>query len=107
MFEPKGLSARIFKERYAINAEESWQEACMRLASFVAAAENNGKIKPTRDKFYEELSENRFCPGGRIWYGSGRPKGQLLNCFVLPTADSREGWGDAVRDSIIVSGTGG
>ncbi len=46
-------------------------------------------------------------PGGRIWYGSGRPKAQLLNCFVLPTEDSREGWGQTLSDVIVVSGTGG
>ena len=46
-------------------------------------------------------------PGGRIWYGSGRAKGQLLNCFVVPTDDSREGWGQTVKDMLIISGTGG
>jgi ribonucleoside-diphosphate reductase alpha chain len=46
-------------------------------------------------------------PGGRIWYGSGRPRGQLLNCFVVPTSDSREGWGKTIHDVIVVSGMGG
>lgn len=108
MFIPAGLSERIFKERYAINDEETWEDACMRVATVVSCMENSlDKSKDTKQKFFEELSSNRFCPGGRIWYGSSRPKGQLLNCFVVPTTDSREGWGDAVRDSIIVSGTGG
>jgi ribonucleoside-diphosphate reductase alpha chain len=46
-------------------------------------------------------------PGGRIWYGSGRPRAQLLNCFVVPTHDSREGWGKTISDVIVVSGMGG
>lgn len=104
MLQLKGLSERIFKERYAINENETWEDACLRVSSVVSYAESNNSIK---EKFFEELKENRFCPAGRIWYGSGRPKGQMLNCFVVPTSDSREGWGDTVRDSIIVSGTGG
>ena len=40
-------------------------------------------------------------------HGGGRAKGQLLNCFVVPTADSREGWAKAVSDMLIISGTGG
>jgi ribonucleoside-diphosphate reductase alpha chain len=46
-------------------------------------------------------------PGGRIWYGCGRPVPQLLNCYVLPTEDSREGWAKMVGDNIIISGMGG
>ncbi len=46
-------------------------------------------------------------PGGRIWYGSGRARGQLLNCFVIPTGDSREGWGKTLYDTVVIAGTGG
>jgi len=31
----------------------------------------------------------------------------MLNCFVVGTSDSREGWGKTVSDSIVISGTGG
>jgi len=107
MGERSEFSERIFNERYAINHEETWEEACRRLARIVASAEVNGKVKEFEEFFYNELVNNRFMPGGRIWYGSGRPKGQLLNCFVTPTDDSREGWGQTVKESIIISGTGG
>src|SRR6185369_6748816 len=53
------------------------------------------------------LLENRLMPGGRIWYGSGRARGQLLNCFVIPTSDSREGWGKTLYDTVVIAGTGG
>ncbi len=46
-------------------------------------------------------------PGGRIWYGCGRPVAQLNNCFVIPTEDSREGWARMVGHNIIIAGTGG
>ena len=34
-------------------------------------------------------------------------KDSSLNCFVVPTDDSREGWGQTVKDMLIISGTGG
>jgi len=103
-FEPTGLGATIFSDRYAREPEETWPEACDRVARHVAQAEDNGKVKQYTERFYEQLASGRFSPGGRIWYGSGRPKAQLLNCFVVPTGDSREAWGKTASDTIIISG---
>ena len=107
VYEPTGLSKTIFKERYTIYPDETWVEASRRISRHVASAEDNGHKPVTEDLFYEEIVENRFMPGGRIWYGSGRPRAQLLNCFVVPTSDSREGWGKTISDVIVVSGMGG
>jgi len=106
-YQPVGLSETIFKERYTIHPEETWEEASRRLSKHVASAEVNGNRPIVEEAFYEEIVENRFMPGGRIWYGSGRPRGQLLNCFVVPTNDSREGWGTTIHDVIVISGMGG
>lgn len=107
MFEPSNNGKEIFFKRYTIHEGETWEEACDRVASFIASAEDGEKRQVYKQKFKELLQENLFMPGGRIWYGSGRPRGQLLNCFVVPTQDSREGWGKAVSDVIVISGTGG
>ena len=106
IYEPKGFAETIFKQRYAIKEDETYLEACQRVAGHVAQAEN-GKRDKWYERFVEVMSENRFIPGGRIWYGAGRAKGQLLNCFVVPTSDSREGWAQSVSDMLIISGTGG
>lgn len=106
VYQPTGLSEVIFKDRYAIHPEESWDNASRRLARHVASVEEVNVIDH-EEKFYEEIVTNRFMPGGRIWYGSGRPRAQLLNCFVIPTSDSREGWGKTIHDVIVVSGMGG
>lgn len=106
-YNPQGFALEIFKKRYSLHEHETFHDACERLAYAVAAAEDNGNVMKFRGEFAELLKQNLFMPGGRIWYGAGRPKGQLLNCFVIPTADSREGWGDTSRNMIIVSGTGG
>lgn len=103
-FEPTGLGATIYRDRYARDPEETWAEGCWRVAEHVARAEMNGNVKRYTDRFFNQIVDNKFNPGGRIWYGAGRPKAQLLNCFVIPTADSREGWGRTTSDTIIISG---
>jgi ribonucleoside-diphosphate reductase alpha chain len=107
VYNPEGLSETIFKDRYAIHPEETWKGASERLANHVAAAEPDSIRQGVAEEFFEEIVTNRFMPGGRIWYGSGRPRSQLLNCFVIPTADSREGWGKTIHDVIVISGMGG
>ncbi len=107
IYEPKGLSEEIFNDRYTIHPNESWDNASQRLARHNASVESDDTAQKYEEEFYEEIVTNRFMPGGRIWYGSGRPRAQLLNCFVVPTADSREGWGKTLSDVIVVSGMGG
>lgn len=107
-FEPTGYSEKIFKERYAFTDEETWIQACTRVARQISAAEQSDKVSKYRDIFFKELVSNRFCPGGRIWYGSGRPHPNLLNCFVLRSKlDSKEGWGELSKEMIITSMSGG
>lgn len=107
-FSPTGFSLSTFKNRYALTEEETWEEACLRLARQNALAELADKQKQYLDKFYDILVDNYFVPGGRIWYNSGRINPQLLNCFVLgDKLDSKEGWGTLAYESIVTSMTGG
>lgn len=106
-YQPEGLALQIFQSRHASHETESWTEACERVALHVSNAEQGEARNEWYRKFQAALEDNLFMPGGRIWYGSGRPRGNLLNCFVVPTSDSREGWGKTVSDTIIISGTGG
>ena len=108
MFEPKGFALDIFQKRYAHHHGETWTEACIRVAGHVAEAEDGENVVKWKSEFLDVLQQNYFMPGGRIWYGSGRPKGQVLNCFLgAYCEDSREGWGRTVSDMIIIAGTGG
>ncbi len=106
-YEPSGLALDIFRKRYAIHPNETFGEACERVAYHIAQAEQGEKVATVRQQFLDVLRKNLFFPGGRIMFGSGRPKGQLLNCFVVPTHDSREGWGKTTSDTIVISGVGG
>lgn len=107
IYEPKGSALEIFLDRYAIHKDETFVEACERVARTIADAELGIKRNEYFDRFLDVLQTNRFSPGGRIWRGAGRPRGQLLNCFCVPAEDSREGWGDVLRSVTIISGTGG
>ena len=106
-YEPTGLALDIFTQRYAIHKTETFHEACDRVAYHMAQAEQGENIAKYKQEFSEMLKKNHFFPGGRIMHGAGRPKGQLLNCFVVPTHDSREGWGKLAYDTIVISGLGG
>ena len=109
VFQLDDLGDEVFKRSYAYDKDETWEEGSLRVSRHVAEAEDNGNRKKWTDRFYSEIVSNRFMPGGRIWYGAGRNKAQLLNCFVISpdNFDSREGWGQLLKESIIISGTGG
>jgi len=107
-FKPEGFSLKIFKDRYAFTENETWEEACKRVATQIAKAELPEKQATYLNKFNAILTSNLFVPGGRIWYNSGRLNPQLLNCFVLdPVKDSRQGWGKSAFNMITTSMTGG
>lgn len=108
-YSPTGFALKIFKDRYAIHAEETFIQACERVAIHISNAELGNKREQYKEQFINILKTNRFSPGGRIWRGAGRPRGQMLNCFVYcdDNIDSREGWGDTLRAVTIISGTGG
>jgi ribonucleoside-diphosphate reductase alpha chain len=103
-FEPTSLGRTIFQERYSLGGNESFTDASIRIGTYIATGEENGKRKVYGDRFSAEIADGYFNPGGRIWYGSGRSKPQLANCFVIGCSDSREGWGEVTSDVIIISG---
>lgn len=106
-YEPVDFARKIFSSRHASHADEPWPDACKRVAWHVADAEQGQNRVRYFEEFNQALVDNLFMPGGRVWYGSGRPRGQLLNCFVIPTGDSRESWGQTLYDTVVIAGTGG
>lgn len=109
VFTPKeGLPSTIFSERHAIHPTETWEEGARRVSRHVSAAELGEIRSKFEELFYQEIVTNRFNPGGRIWYGAGRTRAHAINCYGLSMpGDSREGWGKAISDVIVVSGMGG
>ena len=107
-YKPSGFALQIFQDRYALDGNETFEKACRRVAKFMADVEEGKKREKYFQQFFDILNQNRFSAGGRIWRGAGRPKAQMLSCFVLDDdVDSREGWGETLKNILIISGTGG
>ena len=85
------LAKTIYEEKYFLKnldnklIEKNPEDVFKRLASFLASTEGTkSKQKEWAEKFYTELFEGRFVPGGRVLAGAGdmyRIK-TLANCFV-------------------------
>ena len=85
------LAQNLYKKKYYLKDlnnelfEKSPEDVFKRLGSFIATVEGTkAKQKKWAEKFYEELFEGRFIPGGRVLAGAGdlyRLK-TLANCFV-------------------------
>jgi adenosylcobalamin-dependent ribonucleoside-diphosphate reductase len=85
VYDPVALALEIFRSRHAAHDKETWGEASERVALQVSAAETGEARDHWREKFAWALKYNLFMPGGRIWYGSGRPRPSLLNCVAGET----------------------
>lgn len=96
----------IAQKRYFIDEYEDWSALSYRVGGEVARAENGlgGKY---REQFAEIIYNMEFLPAGRILRNTGRPRGSLFNCYVLPVGDSREEIGQWLKDSLILWGEGG
>ena len=92
------LSQIIHRERYAHQGEISWSDTAKRVANYISQGEIGDNQKIYSEKFYELIDSKKFIPGGRILANAGRPRAQLLNCFVLPLDDSRESIGQMLKN---------
>ena len=101
LYTPTDFALQIFKDRYAIHPEETFEQACERVARTISNAELGTKRDEYFDRFLEILQTNRFSPGGRIWRGAGRPRGQMLNCFHKETPVVAKRGIVAIKDIVI------
>ncbi|MFP4402584.1 MAG: adenosylcobalamin-dependent ribonucleoside-diphosphate reductase [Candidatus Nanoarchaeia archaeon] len=100
-FSANTLAQHIYNNKYylkdlnGVRIEKRPEEVYLRLAAFMASVEENThKREEAALKFYTDLYEGYYLPGGRVITGSGdlfRLK-TLANCFVsLIESDSLEG----------------
>jgi ribonucleoside-diphosphate reductase alpha chain len=101
------LSETIFLDKYAYPGETSWKELSKRVSRVAADPEFPENREKIEQKFYEAINSGDFCPGGRILFGAGRSKQNLLNCYVLDPEDSVESIGKTISDVYKISCGGG
>ncbi len=95
-FEPTGLGKTTFEKSYAHG--RSWRQYAEDTGTRVGLG-----VRQDEERFTVAIAQGLLAPAGRIDYGGTN----LLNCFVLPTGDSREAWGQSVSDAIVTTGVGG
>lgn len=101
------LGQKIFEQRYSYPGEKDYADRCHAIAKHVASAEREDERQRWFERFYEVLNTGDFVPGGRIIYGSGRNKQNLLNCYAIEPEDSVESIGKVLQDMYRISCGGG
>lgn len=102
-----GLSHDIFINRYAYPGDKDWEDRAKTIARVIASAENDENKEDIYKLFWNTLKDGDLMPGGRIIFGAGRHKFNMLNCYVLWPDDSVESIGKTISDAYQISCGGG
>ena len=86
-----------------------FEQIAARVAKTLSKVEKSENQKKYEEEFFDEVSNLRIVPAGRILYGSGsRSNVTLFNCFVLPHIhDSREGLANHRAKAMEIMSRGG
>lgn len=100
------FSEAIFKQKYAHEGAETWNELARTLAFDVM-----GGLAPVDviEQVADYIAEMKFIPGGRYLYYAGRKAKFFNNCYLLRAEeDSREDWANLSwkAESCLMTGGG-
>ena len=96
----------ITSDRYFFDEAEDWEKLSERVGTEAARPENGNRNKYA-EAFAEITYNMDFLAGGRILRNTGRSRGSLFNCYVVPIGDSIEEIGGWLKDSLILWSEGG
>ena len=101
-----------YKEKYASNPYETWNDKAHTVVNSVCGTydgkKNNIMSKSEQDQLVRYISEFKFMPGGRyLWY-AGRLARYYNNCYMLRLEeDTREEWAGVTQRAMSCLMTGG
>ena len=101
-----------FKEKYASNPYETWDDKAHTVVNSVCGTydgkKNNIMSKSEQDQLVRYISEFKFMPGGRYFWYAGRPARYYNNCYLLKLEeDTREEWAGVTQRAMSCLLTGG
>ena len=107
-----GFAERIFYNKYAQGANDTWDALSTRLVEDVCGSRwGTDRVlmsESDRSELAEHIKAMRFIPGGRYLYYAGRPAKFYNNCFLLRAeTDTREEWANIVWRSMMCLTVGG
>ena len=100
------FSETIFKQKYAHEGCETWNDLCRVLVEDVCG---DMMTKTDKDQLTNYMQDMKFIPGGRYIYYAGRPAKFFNNCYLLRAEeDSREDWANLSwkAESCLMTGGG-
>lgn len=92
----------VAESRYYQDGEK-WNTLVKRVVNAIYFDEDDVE----KAEMEEVLIDKKFIPGGRILRNAGKPKRNMLNCFVLPINDNIESIGQCMKDALITWSSGG
>lgn len=107
-----GFAERIFYNKYAQGANDTWDALAARLVEDVCGTrwgtDRALMSESDRSELIEHIKAMRFIPGGRYLYYAGRPAKFYNNCYLLRAEDdTREEWANVVWRSMMCLTVGG
>lgn len=100
------FSETIFKQKYAHEGAETWNELC---ATLVEDVVQDKMGKGEKDTLVRLMQEMKFIPGGRYLYYAGREAKFFNNCYLLKAEeDTRQDWANLSwkAESALMTGGG-
>lgn len=94
------LGRNIFYQKYAHDANDTWDALAIRLIADVVGGSNPTLPQDRQDHLVRLVQQKQFIPGGRYLYYAGRPLHAWNNCYLLKgEEDTREEWGLLLKRS--------
>jgi ribonucleoside-diphosphate reductase alpha chain len=101
----------IFRLKYAQSHTDTWNDLSVRVVNSVCGPANGNPGLLSKEDCQELnrfIREQKFLPGGRYLYYSGRPAKYYNNCFLLRADhDTREEWANLTWRAMSCLMTGG